>query len=824
VRRWITNLGAYVRWFWVARPSKSTDVAKGPLGRVSSTNRAFEAHGQAEASRRSEACLAVPPVSLLLLRHWRVAALLLSLGVVSALVWCSPLRLRLVSLDRFARPLDSVTVVDRHGTPLRYQRVEGIDRRWVALDDVSPQLIAAVVAAEDHRFWQHHGIDWRSLVRAMVMNGLPGSRLSGASTISQQVIKLVYRRPLGLPSKAIEVLRAVVLEELMSKREILEQYVNRVPFGDRIQGVSRASQAYFGRPVSDLTVAQAALLAGIPQAPSATEPRRHLARATRRRNVVLGRMRDTGVIDDAAYATALHEPVRIVKAPVRPYEAPRYVDRALDAWAGGRATVQDGRLKTSLDLELQRAAEGAMRRAVGDLEARGVTNGAAMVVANQSGEVMAYVAAARRGEDAAAGQMDLLRRRRQPGSTLKPFVYALLFERGGTAATLLSDVAMPMTGAVGVSFTASDYDGLQRGPVRARTALASSLNLAALDAARRVGTDAVVARFRRLSFGGVVSAEHHGAAIVLGGIDISVEELAGAYVALARGGAGIPLSIGLQGSDAAVEERLFEKQSAAVVTDILSDGRARADAFGSDLEDLAGGTFALKTGTSTGWRDAWAAVYDDRHTVVVWLGDPSGRALSEVSGFEGAAPVAARILRLARERAGSNGAEAVEHKVQRFDRVEVCGATGLLVGARCKHRIHERFVAGTAPRRRCNAHDEDGSVRLSGRYAGWVERTRPGGVSRSARFVPEGELEVVQPVRGARLFVEAGSRVSEVPLRAAVGGREVGDASWEVDGRGIDGAWWRPTPGEHNVVATLRGRRSAAAKVTVEVSSSALVE
>lgn len=732
----------------------------------------------------------------------------LVVAVIAVTAWWSPLRFQLVDLDRFTRPTDAVTVVDRHGRSLRHARVEGIDRRWVAIEDVSPHLLAAFVAVEDHRFWEHDGVDWRSVLRASLSNGIPGRKLSGASTITQQVIKLVYRRPLGLASKIVEVLRAWVLEERMTKEEILEQYVNRVPFGDRIHGVARASEAYFGRPVSDLTVAQAALLAGIPQAPSATEPRRHLARATRRRDVVLRRMLDTGAIDAQAYAQSVREPVRIVGAAVRPWEAPRYVDRALRAWQQGHASVREGRLRTSLDLRLQLEVRRLTATRVRELEARGVTNGAAMVVANASGEVLAYVGAAIGGPDAPAGQMDLLRSRRQPGSTLKPFVYAQLFERGGTPATLLDDTARPMTAAFGEQFTPEDYDRHERGPVRARLALAASLNLPALDASQRVGAGAVVHRLRSLSFSHVVSADHHGAGIVLGGVDVTAEQLAHGYVALARGGRWVPL-----GWTAGRRERqVYAPEAALLVADILRDARARSDGFGRDLEDLAGGPFALKTGTSTGWRDAWAVAFDERHTVVVWLGDPAGRALSAVSGFEGAAPVATRILAAAQVFADANEVEPVDLPEADLVSVRVCAATGLLPSARCRHRVTERFAIGTAPRARCKAHDAQGNVRWAAPYARWRERFRPAGVSREAADRRDGPPRVVYPPDGERLVVPPGG--TEVPLRA-----NLAEARWEVDGARLDGAWWRPSPGVHEIVVVSGGRRSEAVRVVVTAAA-----
>ena len=418
-----------------------------------------------------------------------------ALGVIATL-GCLPLawhfapKDRLVDSQKLVRPADAVIVIDRHAVPLRHTRSRGSYRRWVPISEVSPWLIKAVISVEDQRFRAHRGVDPRAIARASVMNLLPGSRLSGASTITQQLIKLTHGRPRGLASKGVEALRALALEEQLSKDQILEQYLNRLPYGDSIVGVERASEEYFGKSASDLDLAEAALIAGIPQAPSITEPRRHLRRALARRNLVLERMRALSVIDATAYAAASMDVPSIRPGVAHPWKAPRFVDAAWRQWRQGRLDQKNGTLATSLDHELSRGAERELARVVRQLSPRGVENGALVVVANATGEVLAYVGAALRGPSAVAGQMDLLRARRQPGSTLKPFVYERLFARGATAATLLRDVSTPMTGARGEWFQTRDYDGRERGPVRARVALATSLNHAALDAARQVGARA----------------------------------------------------------------------------------------------------------------------------------------------------------------------------------------------------------------------------------------------------------------------------------------------------------------------------------------------
>ncbi|HBQ11948.1 MAG TPA: hypothetical protein DEF51_12645, partial [Myxococcales bacterium] len=481
-----------------------------------------------------------------------------------------------VERARFERPRDAVTITDRHGTPLRHERSDGRDRRWVSLDQVSPHLVDAVLAVEDQRFHSHGGVDLRATARAGLSFALPGRRVSGASTITQQLIKLTHGRPDGLWDKPREILRAVMLERERDKDWILEQYLNRLPYGDQVVGVARASELYFGKPVSRLSVAEAALLAGIPQAPSALDPRRHLPAALRRRAVVLRRMRDTGRIDEATFLSASAEPAAIRARPVRPWRAPRFADAALEGWRDGSLSRSGQTLRTSLDLPLQREAERILRDAVERLEERGVTNGAAVVVSNQSGEVLAHVGAARGGESP-GGWLDLARARRQPGSTLKPFVYELFFERGGTPASLLDDLSRPMVGGGGALFTARDYDGRERGPVRAREALSASLNLAALDAARQVGAERVVARLGELGVRELDGADRYGAAIVLGGADVTAFELAEAYVTLARGGTRVPLSLGR----AAPEPRpVMDPAHAALTRDVLMDARARREAFG----------------------------------------------------------------------------------------------------------------------------------------------------------------------------------------------------------------------------------------------------
>lgn len=743
----------------------------------------------------------------------RVAqALALALGLAAALaLGFAAVRDSLIDEALFARPLDPVSVSDRHGIPLRHTLPGGVDRRWVTLDEAGDDVVRAFLAAEDARFYEHGAVDPTAVVRAVLVDLVPGGRVSGASTITQQVVKLVYGRPHGLYEKPLEVARAIELESRFTKDELLEQYLNRVPMGNGVVGVERAAQVYFGRPARELTLGEAAMLAGIPQAPSITEPRRHLPRARRRQGYVLDRLAALGWRSEDEVARARTEPIEIRAGAPRPYRAPRFVERVLAVRR--EQGMASSTLETALSWPLTDELDHVLADGIAPLRARGATNAAGIVVANATGEIVAYVGATDTSGE--GGALDLLASRRQPGSTLKPFAYALFFESGATPATPVDDLRRPMTGRGGTLYLPGDFDGRERGPVSARLALASSLNLAALDVVSRVGPDRFVDRLSALGLSRASAADRESAANVLGGIDVTALELAGAYVTLARGGTRVPLTpFRAEPEDG---ERVIAPAAARLVTDVLSDAEARRAGFGRDLLVLAGdedAPFALKTGTSTGFRDAWAAVYDADFTVVVWVGDPSGEAMEALAGFETAAPLAARGLGLARARRGelieTPAPLLVADASAALATVTVCAQTGLLPGPHCHHVVRERFDPAALPHRTCDAHTQDGTLALAPRYADWARRATPSGVrvTAAAPTAHHAPPRVAYPRDGATLLAPRADSTTEITLRALVGGEPAADARFEIDGAALAGARWRLTPGRHVLMALLDGQRS----------------
>lgn len=675
-----------------------------------------------------------------------------------------------VTLDRgrFGVPDAPRVVTDRRGSVIQVVRAGVVDQRWVSLGAVSPNLVSALLAAEDQRFYSHRGVDLRASARAALDTALPWRRRTGASTLTQQVIKLTHGRPHGLWSKPLEVLRALALERVASKDEILVQYLNRVPFGHNVVGVARACEVYLGKGPGAVTVAEAALLAGLPQSPARLDPAVHLRRAVARRDRILRRMRSAGYIDEGALRAALAEAPRW-SAQVHPRGAERFVEALLRAYpppAAGRTW------RGSLDGGLQRGAAALMAGAVARWRERGATNGAAVVLSNRTGEVLAYVGAA----DLAGpgGALDLLRAARQPGSTLKPFVYTLLFERGGTPSTVMADVRVPMRGARGETAEARDYDGLERGPVPAREALASSLNLAALDAATRVGAGAIIDRLRALGVSVPGEARRYGPGVVLGGLDVTPLALAQAYLALARQGSRVPLSWGVRDDDAAGRQ-VMGSAAAAMTWDVLSDEDTRARGFGRSLRELAPqAPFALKTGTSSRWRDAWCAAADRRFTVLVWLGDPAGAPMAGVSGFEAAAPTAVRLLSLARETLPRWRAWTP--------------------------------VAVEAPAR------ERPAAALDARYTAWIERARPSHLTVTHADAASA-VSVVDPLPGRTLVLPRAG--GAIPLRATPCAAAE-SLRFVVDGVALADPAWPAPEGAHAITACCGRRCSAPVAVTVE--------
>jgi penicillin-binding protein 1C len=532
--------------------------------------------------------------------------------------------------------------VDRNGLPLRAMRPDGSPFfRPVAYAEIPESLAQATLAAEDHRFWQHHGVDWCGSMRAAWQLLSHGRVVSGGSTITQQLIKLTAPRPRTLRTKVIEMVQALRLEQVWDKQRILTEYLNRLDYGNLNHGCAAAAAFYFGKPPRDLSAAECALLAALPQAPTRLNPRAHLDRAIKRQRWVLAKMRDAGWLHIDQFDRALEELVQLARVP-RTFQAPHFVDLLLATQ--GNSGFGPNPIHTTLDLELNRFAETALRRHLSTLKAQHVSNGALVVLDNRTGDVLGMV-----GSDdyfsPTGGQVNGAWAPRSAGSTFKPFTYLLALEHGATPATVVADVPTEFAGASGL-FAPVNYNHHCYGPMRYRLALANSLNIPAVKVLASLGGAEPL--WRLLRDCGLTTlnrpAAEYGLGLTIGNAETRLLELANAYASLARLGEYRPyrmLRAATSGRLGAVANplRVADPSAAYLIADILSDNDARLLAFGAESPLRFEFSVACKTGTSSDFRDNWAFGFTPEFTAGVWVGNPDGSPMQDVSGVTGAAPV-----------------------------------------------------------------------------------------------------------------------------------------------------------------------------------------
>jgi penicillin-binding protein 1C len=706
---------------------------------------------------------------------------------------------------------------DRSGLPLRSTRAsDGSLRRWVAIDEIDPDVIAAFIAVEDRRFYRHGGIDLRAIARAALVDLRARHIVSGASTISMQLARILRASPRSWSGKLSQALWALRIERHLPKQTILEQYLNRVPLGQGAVGVEAAASLYFSSTATDLSLGQAALLAGLARAPSRDTPLVSAGRALQRRRAALERLVVSSYVTRATAERAASEPL-LARSRTHLFLAPHFTTRVVD-WIE-RDTVQaQGTWRTSLDLPLQVELETEVRHTVESLTDRGASQAAAVVLDNDTGEILAWIGSPDFWADT-AGQVDMVTSPRQPGSALKPFLYALAFDRGYTPASILADIAHVYQTSTG-PYAPRNYDRRFHGPVRAREALASSYNLPAVALADAVGVGSLLHLLREAGFTSLGrSAEYYGLGLSLGNGDLTLLELANGYRALAQGGVWRPYRwrASVPGDPVEQGRRIVSSLAAAVTLDILSDPVARIPGFGLETPLDFPFPVAAKTGTSRHFTDNWAVGAAGRFTVAVWVGNFSGRPMDGVSGVSGAGPLLHRAM-LAVARRYAPGVLPTPASAGAVP-VTICRLSGLRAGPHCPGMV-EWFDPATAPTRPCDWH-RGNAVVFPPVYAEWdQERTeRTEMTERGEESSPPSpsfpSFRILSPLDGDVYRIPPGvdRRYSTVALRAAAGAGS--SVRWFVDGREQRSTRWPLAPGVHKVEA--RSSRGELSEVTVRV-------
>ncbi len=563
----------------------------------------------------------------------------------------------------------SVTYTDRSGIVLGTVLGAGSDRAVsVPLHVVSPRFLEAIVAAEDARFWRHGAVDVRALLRAARDYAVFGEARSGGSTIAMQLARLIDPVPSTIRGKLAQIALAERISIRSNKAAVLEAYVNRAPMGGNLYGVEAGARTYFGEPAADLDLAQAALLAAIPNDPDHLAPDADWSALRRRQHFILERMASLGEISQAQAGSAFAETLSVRPRELGIADAPHalfYLYRS--AGAGG------GRIRTTLDRGLQRFVAAQTEDVVGALNDFHVTDAAALVVDNRNGEILAYVGSPDYFSDSVLGRNDGVQALRQPGSSLKPFTYELALERGTIRSTsILADTAAAYALPNGTLYQPQDYSGRFSGPVRVRYALANSLNAPAVQVLSKLGVDALLARLHELGFSHLDRPpSYYGLGLTLGGGEVSLWELVQAYAAMARGGQLLPLHL-VADADAS-PQAVGELPYWQLIADILADPHARAKSFGVGSVLQMPFPAAVKTGTSSDFRDTWTVGFTRDYTVGVWVGNFDGTPMRGVSGVTGAGPLWNRIMLHLYESSDEPPAFAAPRG---FVRLPICATTG----------------------------------------------------------------------------------------------------------------------------------------------------
>ncbi len=642
-----------------------------------------------------------------------IAAFPFVLVVAMALVTPLPAELR-------EGPSPSLRVLSKNGHLLREVRTDdGARARPLPLRSFPSHVLQAVLAAEDRDFYAHGGVDVSAAFRAAFTNVTHARAVSGASTLTMQLARTLRPHRRNLWGKLKEAALALRIETSLSKDRIFEEYLNRVTFGPNLRGYASASQAYLGALPESLSLAEAALIAGLPRGPSLYAVTKHPALAKRRRDRVLARMARATMIDEGARDRAIAEPVAVhITAPSfgAPHLVQGLVAGALGASQPGLAEAlrdQAGisEVQTTIDPELQRAAEGALTTTLSTLIDKHVTAAAVVVLDNATGDVLTYIGSPDFFDAGALGQNDGVRALRQPGSALKPFLYAeAMSHLGYTGATLLPDVEIHIPLPGGGDYVPHDYDARQRGPTRLREALGNSLNVPAVYTLHRLGTARFLDRLHALGFASLTEdAEHYGPALALGDGEVTLLELANAYATLARGGLARPVRLvthlvreaTAQTFEPAVATRVIDERVARMVTDILSDKGARVASFGDQNVLEFEVDVAAKTGTSKAYRDNVAVGYTREVTVAAWAGNFDGSPMLEVSGVAGAGPIFHAVMEAAlaaRSPTLRRHSLSLAEDASRLglSRTAVCALSGEVPTAACPHRVYEWLPEGDA--------------------------------------------------------------------------------------------------------------------------------
>jgi 1A family penicillin-binding protein len=612
---------------------------------------------------------------------------------------------------------------------LLYEIIDPLGGRRVLVpySDLPADVIDATVATEDNTFFSNPGVNVLSIARAFVQNLQEGEIVRGASTITQQVAKNLFLTPEQTYSRKIkEAILATELTRRYSKEEILQIYLNDSYFGNLAYGIGAASDTYFGKPVNDLTLPESSLLVGLLQAPALYDPYIDPQAALDRRIIVLRLMLSEGYItlEEFNQASAMPltlRPLQLGSAREAPHWV-EYVRAELEAEFGAESLYRGGfNVYTTLDLDLQHTAEQVAQARIADLAERGATNAALVSMDPSTGDILAMLGSVDFASTAIDGQVNVALQPRQPGSSIKPLTYLAAFEHGWTPSTMVMDVTQSFPDGANPPYVPVNYDGKDYGPLSVRHALAGSRNIPAVATLNHVGLPALLEVARRLGIDSL-NRNDYGLSLTLGGGEVTLLEMTGAFAAFANNGYRVrPRSIlyitdqtgqvVLPPSEPALT-RAMDPRHAWWISDILSDNEARTRVFGADSYLKTSFPSAVKTGTSNDYRDGWAVGYTPDLVTGAWVGNNDNTPTDRLDGSRGAAPIWRDFMETALAGTSRPGFERPGGLVD----VEVCPVSGERHTERCPAAVKASFLEEALPGD-CQVHREAEICEVSGQLA-----------------------------------------------------------------------------------------------------------
>jgi penicillin-binding protein 1C len=825
-----------------------------------SENRLFMGHGFSRRSidpmrkRPDVTALDVSPSVKIRIPHiyrwigFAGVVVFLALGAWISMVWH---RARLIA------PSPTLYLQDRHGQFLGETGANKEDEYgfW-SLEALPPRVVAATLAVEDRRFNRHPGIDPLAVGRAILQNFRAGKRISGASTLAMQIARLQNPGRRGYSRKAMESLTALFLTWRYGREAVLRHYLQIVPYGNRIHGISYAARRYFDKPVEDLSWAEIAFLAAIPQAPARMNPFyvQGYEAAAQRGKRILDLLLAGRYLSKEEYALACNQ-LQSINIPYwgeRPRDALHAILHLGTMLNDPQIRMMRNRrpiVKTTLDLDLQKKIAWMTFQALKTWKHEGAGNGAAIILDRDTNEVLAWVGSSDYFDAAHAGAIDYTSVPRSPGSTLKPFIYALAMDRGTiTPATILDDV---QRGAGGIT----NADAMFLGPLLPRMALANSRNVPAANLLQQLGVESSYDFLRDLGLhNGARPAQQYGLGLAIGGMPATLEQLVRAYTVFSQEGRLGDL-IWYDGQPHAESHRLLTEETARIITLFLSDPLARLPGFARMGSMEYPFPAAVKTGTSSRFRDAWTVAFTTRYVIGVWIGDPDFQPMNHVTGYRSAAELAQQVL-LSLHQDEIQGLTDFGFPPPRgCHPVRLCALSGLLATHACDRVVEEWFRPGSAPVEYCRTHvrltidrrdnlpatpltpaeftEVRSFVDLPSQYAEWAAATglprlpQPResmsmiGTEASAQTI---HVTITTPENGLRLLrdPETPANNSTLALKALVS-PQVPQIVWYVDRKPFQlveypySARWIALPGEHIFQARVPNSTVASAPIRVVV-------